>query len=62
MAQRPSWTARRAKRRRERWQRSLIATERQIEDGYLTMSERPGLGWEIDWDYIDRYRITNQGV
>jgi D-galactarolactone cycloisomerase len=41
---------------------SLIATERQIEDGYLVMSERPGLGWELDWDYIDRYRIRSQGV
>jgi L-alanine-DL-glutamate epimerase-like enolase superfamily enzyme len=39
------------------WQ--LIATERQIECGELVMSERPGLGWELDWDYIDKYRVTS---
>jgi L-alanine-DL-glutamate epimerase-like enolase superfamily enzyme len=21
------------------------------------MTERPGLGWELDWDYIERYRV-----
>jgi L-alanine-DL-glutamate epimerase-like enolase superfamily enzyme len=37
------------------WQ--LIATERTIENGELVMSERPGLGWELDWDYVNRYRV-----
>ena len=23
----------------------------------LVMAERPGLGWELDWDYINRYRV-----
>lgn len=36
---------------------NLIATPRQIEDGYLTLSDAPGFGWELDWDYVDRYRI-----
>jgi D-galactarolactone cycloisomerase len=41
---------------------SLIATERQIENGQLTLSERPGLGWQLDEDYIDRYRLTDRGA
>ncbi len=35
----------------------LIATKRTIENGELVMSERPGFGWELDWDYIEQYRV-----
>lgn len=37
---------------------NLIANRPPLEDGYLQMSDRPGLGWELDTDYIDRYRLT----
>jgi L-alanine-DL-glutamate epimerase-like enolase superfamily enzyme len=36
---------------------NLIATPRDLRDGYLTLSDEPGLGWTLDWDYVDRYRI-----
>jgi L-alanine-DL-glutamate epimerase-like enolase superfamily enzyme len=35
----------------------LIATPRELCDGYLTLSDEPGLGWTLDWDYVDRYRV-----
>lgn len=36
---------------------SLIATERRMEDGHLVLSDEPGLGWTLDWDYIDAHRL-----
>jgi len=36
----------------------MIANRPRLEDGQLVLSSRPGLGWELDWDYIGRYRIT----
>ncbi|MDQ1734277.1 MAG: hypothetical protein QOH56_528 [Pseudonocardiales bacterium] len=36
---------------------NLIATPRDLRDGYLTLSDEPGLGWTLDWDYVNRYRI-----
>lgn len=35
----------------------LIANRPELRDGHITLSESPGLGWELDWDYVDRYRI-----
>lgn len=35
----------------------LIANRPALVDGHLTLSDRPGLGWELDEDYIARYRI-----
>jgi D-galactarolactone cycloisomerase len=35
----------------------LIANRPQLRDGILELSERPGLGWELDGDYIERYRV-----
>lgn len=35
----------------------LIANRPPLEDGHLVLSERPGLGWDLDWDYIDEHRI-----
>lgn len=29
----------------------------QVEDGHIAMTERPGLGLELDQDFIERYRI-----
>ena len=28
-----------------------------LRDGILELSERPGLGWELDADYIERYHV-----
>lgn len=36
---------------------NMIANAPDLRDGTITLSERPGLGWELDRDYIDRYRI-----
>lgn len=36
---------------------NLIANRPPLVDGYLTLSDAPGLGWELDWDYIERYRV-----
>ena len=36
----------------------LIANRPQLRDGMLELSEAPGLGWELDADYIDRYRVA----
>jgi D-galactarolactone cycloisomerase len=35
----------------------LIANRPPLRDGMLELSERPGLGWELDGDYIERYRV-----
>jgi D-galactarolactone cycloisomerase len=29
-------------------------------DGVLHLSEQPGLGWELDADFIDRYRVSDE--
>jgi L-alanine-DL-glutamate epimerase-like enolase superfamily enzyme len=36
---------------------NLIANRPALDNGYLTLSDRPGLGWDLNWDYIDQYRI-----
>jgi D-galactarolactone cycloisomerase len=36
----------------------LIANRPALENGQLVLSDRPGLGWELDWDYVERYRVT----
>jgi D-galactarolactone cycloisomerase len=36
---------------------NLIANRPALQDGELVLSNAPGLGWELDWDYIERYRI-----
>ncbi|GFG48595.1 mandelate racemase/muconate lactonizing enzyme family protein [Mycolicibacterium agri] len=37
---------------------NLIANRPALEDGILQLSERPGLGWELDEDYIEKYRVN----
>jgi L-alanine-DL-glutamate epimerase-like enolase superfamily enzyme len=37
---------------------NMIANRPQLDNGYLTLSDAPGLGWELNWDYIDQYRVT----
>ena len=38
---------------------NLIANRPALENGELPLSERPGLGWDLDWDYIDKYRVSS---
>lgn len=36
---------------------NLIANRPALQDGAITLSSAPGLGWELDWDYVDRWRV-----
>jgi L-alanine-DL-glutamate epimerase-like enolase superfamily enzyme len=36
---------------------NLIANRPPLEDGHLTLSDAPGLGWVLDQDYIDHHRL-----
>ncbi len=36
----------------------LISNRPETKDGYITLPSRPGLGWELDEDFIAKYRIT----
>jgi D-galactarolactone cycloisomerase len=36
---------------------NLIANRPEAVDGWIELSDRPGLGWELDADYIERYRL-----
>ena len=37
---------------------NLLANRPPLVDGKLTLPDRPGLGWELDLDYIDAHRIA----
>jgi D-galactarolactone cycloisomerase len=37
---------------------SLIANRAPLRDGWIELSDAPGLGWELDADYIERYRVA----
>ena len=39
-------------------ERTCPANRPQLRDGSLQLSEQPGLGWELDEDFIDRYRVS----
>lgn len=36
---------------------NMIANRPPLVAGELTLSDRPGLGWDLNWDYIDQYRV-----
>ncbi len=36
---------------------NLITNRPPLADGTLTLTDAPGLGWELDWDYVDKYRF-----
>lgn len=36
---------------------NMIANRPPLVAGALTLSDRPGLGWDLNWDYIDQYRV-----
>ncbi|MGH9771308.1 MAG: mandelate racemase/muconate lactonizing enzyme family protein [Candidatus Acidiferrales bacterium] len=35
----------------------MIANRPAVENGRITLSDRPGLGWELDEEFIEKYRI-----
>lgn len=37
---------------------NLIANRPPLDDGHIELPTGPGLGWELDWDYVDRYRVV----
>src|SRR4051794_11311778 len=37
---------------------NLIANRPPLVDRQIELSHAPGLGWELDWDYVDRYRVS----
>jgi len=36
----------------------LIANRPDLDGGRITLSDRPGLGWELDEDFIEKYRVA----
>ena len=38
---------------------NIIANPPQLDDGDLVLGSRPGLGWDLDWDYIERHRVQS---
>lgn len=38
---------------------NLVANRPTLVDGQLVLPDRPGLGWELDQDYINRYTVAN---
>jgi L-alanine-DL-glutamate epimerase-like enolase superfamily enzyme len=41
---------------------NIIANRPKLVDGRIDLPTAPGLGWELDEDYIDRYRISPSGA
>lgn len=41
---------------------SLIANRPDLRDGWMTLSSRPGLGWELDEDYIAAHRVSARDI
>ena len=35
----------------------MIANRPDVVNGHITLSGRPGLGWELDEDFIRKYRV-----
>ena len=40
---------------------NLVANRPKLVDGYVELSDAPGLGWELDEDFIERYRLPLAG-
>jgi len=41
---------------------NLIANRPELENGYLPLPMGPGLGWELNTDYINAYRVDGKGA
>ena len=39
------------------WHAGIFAKKAEIKNGYLHLNENPGFGYEINWDFVDRYRV-----
>ena len=39
---------------------NLIANRPKLKDGHMQLNDKPGLGWELDRDYIAKYRISGR--
>jgi L-alanine-DL-glutamate epimerase-like enolase superfamily enzyme len=39
---------------------NIIANRPKLKDGRIQLNDRPGLGWELDQDYIKKYRINSR--
>ncbi|MDX6733824.1 MAG: hypothetical protein QOC54_3772, partial [Baekduia sp.] len=37
---------------------NLVANRPPLIDGHITLSDEPGLGWELDLDYIEHHRVS----
>jgi L-alanine-DL-glutamate epimerase-like enolase superfamily enzyme len=38
----------------------MIANRPKLKDGYMQLTDTPGLGWELDRDYIKKYKIAER--
>jgi D-galactarolactone cycloisomerase len=38
---------------------NLVANRPPLVNGHLVLSEQPGLGWDIDWDYVERHQVVD---
>jgi L-alanine-DL-glutamate epimerase-like enolase superfamily enzyme len=39
---------------------NLVANRPELRHGQITLGEAPGLGWELDWDYVERHLVHLQ--
>lgn len=39
---------------------NIILNRPQLNDGYFKLNDNPGLGWELDRAYIDKYRVASR--
>jgi L-alanine-DL-glutamate epimerase-like enolase superfamily enzyme len=37
---------------------NLVANRPPLQDGWIELSDAPGLGWELDWDYVEHHRVA----
>lgn len=40
------------------WHEGLFAKKPEIKDGYLYLNESAGFGYDINWDFVDKYRVN----
>jgi L-alanine-DL-glutamate epimerase-like enolase superfamily enzyme len=41
---------------------NLVANRPAMADGHVTLGDAPGLGWELDWDYVRANRVATGGT
>ena len=41
---------------------NLLANRPALKDGHIQLNDNPGLGWELDRDYINKYRISERST